>query len=186
MGDFLGDISNLVIAFSAIGSIVIIYFTARYTANQVEISTKSNKLSAKANELTAFLELIKYIQDKEVREARRVLIEELGVNNKDYEKWGEEEKKQVEIVYHAYNFAGLMEDHGLIKKDFVARGWRDSIIKCWTTAEPMIMEDRKKRGDDFLDKFKMLYDKAKKVDDEEFSSFSQKQVESWKSKKQKK
>ncbi len=139
----------------------------------------------KSNKLIAFLELIKYIQDEKVREARRVLIGELGVKNKDYKKWSEAEKEQVEIACHAYNFAGLMADHNLIKKDFVARGWRDSIIKCWSTAEPKIMDDRKKRGGNFLDKFKMLYDKAKEIDDKEFSSFSQKQVKSWKSKKQK-
>jgi len=173
------DLPGIIIAASAIITAIVVPLTAYLLYEQLKESTKANKL-------TATLELIKYIQDKEVREARRVLIEELGVNNTDYKKWSDAEKKQVAIACHAYNFAGLMEEQGLIKKDFVARGWRDSIIKCWSTAEPMIMEDRKIRGGDFLDKFKMLYDNAKKADDEEFSSFSQNQVKSWKSKKQKK
>lgn len=149
---------NMISAISAAFMAGIIFFAAVFAYKQFKESTKANKL-------TAFLELIKYIQDEKVREARRVLIEELGEKKKDYQEWDEKEKKQVEIACHAYNFAGLMEEQGLIKKDFVATNWRRSIVKCWESAQPMIEKYKKEREKDYLDHFKMLYERAKEIDE---------------------
>ena len=51
----------------------------------------------------------------------------------------------------------------LIEKDFIVNEWRDSIIKCWETAEPMIVKYRKVRGKDYWDDFEKLYKMARKI-----------------------
>ena len=58
----------------------------------------------------------------------------------------------------------MIHDQKLIEKDLVVNEWRDSIIKCWEAAKPMIEEYRKKRGKDFWDDFEKLYKEAMKIE----------------------
>ena len=147
----LADILSIITA-------ITIIFAAGYAAKQFKEIKKSNKL-------TAFLELLKYLQSEKVREGRRILIE-LGEKKKNYKKWTKDEEKQAELALHAYNFAGLMTEKGLIEENFVAKNYHHSIVKCWEAAEKWIMDKKKERGWDFLAQIEVLYKKAKEIDEE--------------------
>ena len=149
-------------------TVIIIGITGVIISIAAFYAWKQFKESAKANKLTVFLELIKYLQDQEVRDARKTLID-LGESTKNYKQWTKYEEKQAEIALHAYNFAGLMEDMGLLKlieENFVAKNYHHSIVKCWEAAEKWIMDKKKERGWDFLAEIEVLYKKAKEIDEE--------------------
>jgi len=144
-----GMVSAISTAFMAL----VILITAVFAALQLKQVSKSRKAET-------FMELSKYLQREEIREARRILI---GISGKDYKDWSKEETEAAEKVSHTYDVAGVMVFRKLIEKELVVDEWRRSIIKCWKAAEPMIKGYQKERGKDFWHNFEKLYEEAKKI-----------------------
>ena len=116
----------------------------------------------KSRQSDAFMNLILVLQREDIREARRILREELA--NKEFKNWSKDEKKQAERACHTYDTAGLMSSKKHIDSKLVVE-WHDSIVKCWEAAYPMIMEYRKARSEDFWHNFEELYKMAKKYEE---------------------
>ena len=144
---------DMISAISTAFMALVIFITAIVAARQLKEISKSRKVDT-------FMRLSEYLQREEIREARGTLISTSG---KRYEDWSKEEAEATEKACHTYDYAGVMARRKLIEKSLVANEWRDSIIKCWEAAKPMIMEYRKKRGADFWVGFEKLYHEAKKI-----------------------
>ena len=115
----------------------------------------------KANRLTAFLGLYKYLQQEYVRKARGTLFE-LSKNKFEFDIWSKQDIKQAEIVCHTFDLAGVMLINRLIKEKLVINTWRRSIVKLWVVAYPMIDHYRKTRNAPNLwEGFELVYNKAK-------------------------
>jgi len=117
---------------------------------------------SRSRAVSAFMELSRFLQREEIRKARGILIN--IPKDRNLEDWSVEEREAAEKASHTYDVAGIMVFKKLIEEDLIVNEWRDSIIKCWEAAEPMIMEYRKGRGEDFWDAFEMLYERAKKIE----------------------
>jgi len=112
----------------------------------------------KATVATAFSSIAEFLESKEVRDARRVLME---ISEEDFTKWKDEEKKSAEIACSTYDVIGIMLREEVIDHKMVTLAWRDSIVRCWEKAQPMIKSYRKDRGEDFWKGFQWLYEKCK-------------------------
>jgi len=145
---------NMISAISTAFMALVILITAIFAVLQLREISRSRKV-------TAFMNLSQFLQREEIREARRILI---GTSGKNFEDWSKEEIEAAEKACSTYDVAGIMVSKKLIEKDLVVNEWRDSIIKCWEAAKPMIEEYRKKRGKDFWDDFEKLYKEAMKIE----------------------
>ncbi len=118
---------------------------------------------SKSRKVVAFIELYKFLQNEDLRSARRTLIKlyRKGIKFKD---WSDDEVREAEKVCQSYDLAGIMLKYKLIDKSVVVNERRDSIIKCWEAAKPMIELYRQERGEDFWDGFELLYREAKKIE----------------------
>lgn len=115
---------------------------------------------SKASTASSYVEIFKFLQEDSMREARRLLLEDLV--KKDFKDWLPKEKMMAEKVCAAYDVMGVMVRKRFIGKHFIIEGWCDSIVKCWEAAKLMIEEYRKNRGPDFWIEFERIYKKAKK------------------------
>jgi hypothetical protein len=100
------------------------------------------------------------LDDEKVRMARRTLMK---ITNDDFTSWTQEEIDHAEIACSKYDTVGIMVRHGIVDHKMVTREWRNSIIRCWEHAQPMITTYRKDRGSDFWNDFQWLYDRAKEI-----------------------
>jgi hypothetical protein len=151
---------GMVSAISTAFMVLVILATAVFAALQLKQVSKSRKAQT-------FMELSKYLQREEIREARRVLI---GISGKEYKDWSKEETEAAEKASHTYDVAGVMVFRKLIEKELVVDEWRRSVIKCWEAAQPMIKGYQKERGKDFWHNFEKLYDEAKRIKTEELTN----------------
>lgn len=143
---------EMISAISTAAMTLIILFTAFYAAFQLREIKKSRKL-------TAFVSLSEFLQEESTRKARGVLLKS---SKKGFNNLSEEDKKAAEKACSTYELAGIMTTKKLIDKDLILK-WRDSIIKCWEAAKPMVIEYRKSRGRDYCDSFEKLYEMAKRI-----------------------
>ena len=121
---------NVIIAISTAFMALVILITAILAVLQLREISRSRKV-------TAFVDISQFLQREEIRDARGTLIE---ASRKDFKDWSEGEKEAAEKACSTYNVAGIMVVKKLIEKDLVVDEWRDSIIKYWEAAEPMIKE----------------------------------------------
>jgi len=145
---------NMITAMSTASMALIILVTAIFAVFQLREIQKSRKV-------TAFISVRQFLQEEGTRRARGILI---AVSGKNFKDWSKEEIEAAEKACESYNFVGVMVSKKLIEKDFIVNKWRDSIIKCWEAAKPMIDEYRRTRGKDYWDDFEKLYEMAKKVE----------------------
>lgn len=113
----------------------------------------------RSRSLTAYMKTWQFLQREDVREARDILI---NASNKKFENWSQEEIAAAEKVCYTYNAAAEIVLEGLIKRDFIVEKRRYSIMECWEAAKPMVIEYRKRRGEDFWRDFETLYKMAKR------------------------
>jgi len=106
----------------------------------------------------AFVYLTQLLQDEDIRQARKVVIDRLS--QKDYRQWLDVEKDDAEKVIYTYDIAGIMLSKRSIDIHLLQR-WRDSIIKCWEVLQPMVEDYRQKRGKDWTKDYEKLYKKLK-------------------------
>ncbi|MCK5261164.1 MAG: hypothetical protein KAJ44_03210 [Thermoplasmatales archaeon] len=123
--------------------------------------------SWKSRKLSSYLEIFKYLQNEDVRKARGKVIE-IGENKnkKSFESWTDDDIKYAEKVCHTFDLVGILENDRLVKKGFIAKTYRRTLILCWEAVKPMIdnyRNYRKNRDPKHWDKFEMLYDKAKQL-----------------------
>lgn len=137
-------------------------FTALVVTITAIIALWELREMTKSRKVTAFLEMYKLLQDEKIREARGSLIE-LGRSGKNFPDWTAEEKKSAETASQAYDMAGMMVNNHLIGKKLIINERRDSIIKCWEAAVPMIKKYQEERGKDFWNDFEKIYYRAKKL-----------------------
>ena len=133
---------------------LVILITAILAILQLRENSRSRKV-------TAFISLYQFLQQEEIRKARGILI---GISRGNFKDWSKEDIEASEKACHTYDVAGIMVSKKLIEEDLVVNEWRDSIIKCWEAAKPMILEYRKERGEDFWDDFERIYEKANKIE----------------------
>ena len=145
---------NMVIAIATAFMALVILITAIFAIFQLREVVMSRKVSA-------FISVCQYLQKEDARKARDILIKVLG---KDFKDWSKEEIEAAEKSCSTYDIAGIMVSKKLIEKDLILDEWRNSIIKCWEAAKPMIIEYRKDRGEDFWDDFEKLYEMAIKIE----------------------
>lgn len=143
---------NMITAISTASMVLIILVTAIFAVIQLREIKKSRKV-------TTFISLSQFLQEKDTRKARGILI---GASGKKFNDWSIEEIEAAEKVCSTYDVAGIMLSKKLIEKDLL-KEWRHSIIKSWEAAKPMIIEYRKIRGKDYWDDFENLYRMAKKI-----------------------
>ena len=146
---------NMITAISTASMALIILGTAIFAVFQLREIQSSRKLSA-------FISVRQFLQEESKRRARKILITVLS--GKDFKDWSEEEIETAEKACESYDFVGIMVSKKLIEKDFIVTEWRDSIIKCWEAAKPMIIKYRKTRGKDYWDDFEKIYRMAKKIE----------------------
>ena len=152
--DWLNNGWNIITAISTAVMAIAVSVTVAFVIKQLKAIQRSSQLDA-------FTNLIQFLQREEIREARGILIDELS--KKDYKDWSKDEIKQAEKACHTYNTAGIIDAKNFIEKDFIAQKNRDSIIKCWEAAKPMIEKYREERGGDFWYDSEGLYKKAKQI-----------------------
>jgi len=143
---------NMITAISTASMALIILVTAIFAVLQLWEIKRSRKV-------TAFVSLSQFLQEEATRKARGILI---GASGKKFNDWSKEEIEAAEKVCSTYDVAGIMLSKKLIEKDLLME-WRDSLIKSWEVAKPMIIEYRKTRGKDYWDDFENLYRMAKKI-----------------------
>jgi len=153
--DWLNNGWNIITAISTAVMAIAVSVTVGFAIKQLKAIKKSRQLDA-------FTNFIQFLQQEDVREARRILIEKLS-KKRDFGSWSEDEIRQAEKACHTYDTTGMMDAKKFIEKDFIAKENRNSIAQCWQAAKPMIDEYRKKRGKDFWHNFEDLYEKARKV-----------------------
>lgn len=108
----------------------------------------------------AFSTIATMLDDDKVRMARRTLM---NVSKSDFTSWTQKEINDAEIACSRYDSVGIMVRHGMVDHKMVTKEWRNSIIRCWEHAQPMITAFRKDRGSDFWDDFQWLYGRAKEA-----------------------
>lgn len=129
---------------------LIILVTVLFAAFQLRENQKYRKA-------TAFIGVYEFLQEEYTRKARGILI---TLSEKNFKEWSKKEIEASEKACERYNFAGIMVSKKLIEKDFIVNEWRDSIIRCWEVAKPMIVEYRKSRGKEYWYNFDKLYEMA--------------------------
>jgi len=144
----------MITGISTVCATLVILFTAIFAACQLREISKSRRF-------TSFMNLSQFLQRDETRKARGILI---ALSGKDFKDWSQEEIGQAEKACSTYDVAGIAVCKNLIEKDLVVDEWRDSLIKCWEAAKPLIMKYRKTRGKDFWNDFEELYEAAKKIE----------------------
>jgi len=108
----------------------------------------------------AFSTAASILNEEKVRLARRTLI---GNSESDFTKWTKKEIDDGEIVCFNYDIVGIMVRNKIVDEKMVIKEWRDSIIKSYEHAQPMITTYRKSNGNDFWDDFQRLYNRAKET-----------------------
>ena len=139
-------------AIATVSMDLIILFTVIFAAFQLGENKKYRKVSA-------LIGVYEFLQEEYTRKDRGILI---GLSGKNFKKWTHKEIEASEKACERYNFAGIMVSKKLIEKDYIVNEWRDSIIRCWEAAKPMIVEYRKSRGKEYWYNFDKLYQMAKK------------------------
>ena len=84
------------------------------------------------------LAVLNYLQDSEVREARRIVFTEL--NEKPLASWTADDKRVASLVYGTYDMAGILIHRGLVPKDLFVSNWGASIVRCYKVLEPFLAE----------------------------------------------
>jgi hypothetical protein len=105
-----------------------------------------------------FANVVRVLQEEEVRKARRILF---GLKGRPLEKWTEEERLTAERVCQSYDSVGIMVRIGLLPKAIVTRNWGDSLVRSWDAARPLVSYYRVERPDPELwDDFEWLAKEA--------------------------
>ena len=97
----------------------------------------------KASMAQGAIALVGFLQDKDVREARRVVR---GLDGKEIAEWTEGERLSASLVAANYDVAAALLRGGLAPGDLIAANWGPSITHCHEVLKPFIAETRQQHG----------------------------------------
>lgn len=97
-----------------------------------------------ASQAQSALALIEFLQEKEVRVARKCVREVLS--KKDIKEWTEDERDCASAVVANYDVAGALIRSELVPVDLILENWGPSIEHCYHVLRPFIEEHRGKQG----------------------------------------
>ena len=138
----LQDYSNLATALTFLVALVAAIFGLRQV---VELKRSIH--------LSAFLAVVNYLQDEQVRVARGTLM---GLSGRDIQSWSKEEREAADLAVRRFNSVAIMIRKGLIPIHFVLPEWENSLRLCRRSAQPLIAEYRSQRGERYWHELESL------------------------------
>lgn len=97
----------------------------------------------KASIAQSAIALVGFLQDKEVREARKVVR---ALDGKEVAEWTDDERSSAALVAANYDVAAALLRAGLAPVELIAANWGPSITHCHTVLTPFIAETRQRPG----------------------------------------
>jgi len=104
------------------------------------------------------LEIIKFLQEPQNRDARTHVINEL--KDRDYTNWTETDKEYAGLVCSSYDTAGGLLKKGIADSDLIFEGYKDSIEKCHRILTPYVEEKRKETSPSYWINYEWFFDHA--------------------------
>lgn len=149
-------ILQALVAFATFGALFVYY-------RQLRILTRQLLYMQETSRAQSGLSLVDFLQEPDVREARRTVRAVLS--QKPMDEWTENEKDHASRVTANYDVAGALVKSGIAPVDLVAANWGPSIIHCYDILEPWIEAHRNRPGarSTYWSNFKWLYKEAKKA-----------------------
>lgn len=134
---------------------IVYFFQLRTMRQQLEASDSAAKGQN-------FIALMNFLQDEEVRDARRFVITKLS--SKPLSDWTEEDGQIAARVCSTYDMAGLLAREGLIPQAPLVNSWKSGIEKCYEVLTPYIIVMQKKNGPSYWAGFDWLYEQCSGVE----------------------
>ena len=122
-------------ALTSLGTGVVLLVTLALVFGQL-------RRSGKNQELQGFVQVVNWLQQEEVRIARRRLYK---LKDVPYDQWTREDVLEAEKVCHNFNTVGDMIKNGLISSE-VVESWGWVIKRCWAIAMPLVYAYRNERN----------------------------------------
>lgn len=110
-----------------------------------------------ASQFQSLMSLVEYLQSEEVRNSRRVVRDELSKTSVD--QWTQEDRKHASAVAANFDVVATLLKGGICPSDLIAKHWGPTIIHCYNTLQPFIVQMRTKAGGDplYWSSFEWLY-----------------------------
>jgi hypothetical protein len=105
----------------------------------------------------SYATLLDQIQAEPIRAARAAIFR---LKDKPLGEWTELEIGEAEKVCNTYDTMAIMLRHDMLPKGILIDNWRDSVVKCWVAAKPLVLSYRETRGSEYWDDFEWLADQA--------------------------
>jgi hypothetical protein len=112
-------------------------------ARSAEAQEKSYQALTNAIYAQTYKAVVDILQDEDVREARRIVVSQLGGREKLIQT--EQDRKAAERVCHTYDAVGQMVRHGMLPIEYIIDSWGDSLRRTWTILKPLVSEYRSER-----------------------------------------
>ena len=123
----------------AIISYVAVILGGYWAFKQIQEITKTNKIAAQTNKLSAFSKMTDILQ-KETGRKKREVVYLLFESRKPLNQWTDAEKKAAHDTLVDIDQIGLMVKHGLLDYEFL-EGWAYIIYKCIYILEDYCKEE---------------------------------------------
>lgn len=150
-GDMFGAVNALFTGLAFAGVICALWIQntqakhAQLEASQTEREVREARLAfLRTTYAMSFKTASDILQVDRVRDARRIVIVDL--RQKPLVDWLASELAAAELVCHTYEQVGMLVKNGLLPTRFIAEGWCDSLLKCWSVCEPLVKLRRAERG----------------------------------------
>lgn len=147
-------VMQALVAAATFGALFLYYRQLRVMSEQLSSMQETSKAQSG-------LSLVNFLQDPEVRKARRTVRSCLS--SSALEDWNEEEKEHAASVAANYDVTGALVKSGIVPVDLVAANWGPSIIHCYEVLKPWIELHQTGPGShrSYWTNFEWLYRKAK-------------------------
>jgi len=109
----------------------------------------------KARKFDAFLNISQFLQREDIRKSRVSVLRDKWENTL-------EQCEALGLALSSYEALWYMIFNNLVEKELVLAQYRQSIIITWEKFKPVILEYRKKYGENFRKEIELLYNLAKK------------------------
>lgn len=119
---------------------VLIVYQGQLKAMRSQLGAMKDQVDAsrQAAKGQNFLALAKFLQSEDVRDARRVVLQEL--KGRDYSSWTDDEKSAAGKVCSSYVVAALVLQSGLVDDQPFIQTWGPSIRLCHQILEPFVKD----------------------------------------------
>lgn len=147
---------QLSIYIGTLQSIVLIVVLIVY-AKQLKAMQRQVEAARHAAVGQNLLALSSFLQDEDVREARRIVITKLA--DRGFKDWSEEEKRAAAKVCSSYGTAGIVLETGLVPPEPLIENWGPSIGRCYAILRDYIrdLQSPENNGPDYWAVFDRLH-----------------------------